>query len=274
MGAETTQAEDTTKTPRRDFSTDKAKFVEYEFHPLAKIFPLLGKKEAEELKKDIEANGQREPVAIYQRQILDGRNRYLACKALGKPATTKDLPADTDIVAYVTGANLKRRHMTAAQRGMAAAKLANLKLGSNQHNSEGLSAERASEVCGASIATTNRCKAVLANGIDELVQLVEEDKLPASVAEKAAALSKEEQTALVEKGVTAIKKRFPTKTPAASTPPSTAASDKIDGEENAYIDALKRLKPAKFENAEAAVSNLVRRLQDLDFLTDYKPKKD
>jgi ParB-like chromosome segregation protein Spo0J len=122
------------KAVRRDFSAEKPKFVEYEFHPLADIFPLLGEKEAEELKKDIEANGQREPIAIYQRKILDGRNRYLACKALGKSATIKDLPPDTDLVVYIKSANLSRR--------------ANLKLGSNQHNggSEGLSAERASDV--------------------------------------------------------------------------------------------------------------------------------
>jgi ParB-like chromosome segregation protein Spo0J len=261
--------EDPTKAPRRDFS---AKFVEYSFHPLADIFPLFGKEEAKKLKEDIEANGQREPIAIYEGKILDGRNRYLACKALGKSVEAKVLPPGTDIVAYVTGANLNRRHITAAQRGMAAAKLANLKLGSNQHNGgEGLSAERASEVCGASIATTNRCKAVLDKGIADLIKLVEEDKLPASVAEKAAALSKEEQTKLVEKGVSAIKRAFPTTT---SSTPSIKASDKIDGEEDAYIDALKKLKAANPENAEAAVSNLVRRLQDLDFLTDYKPKKD
>jgi hypothetical protein len=94
-----------------------------------------------------------------------------------------------------------------------------------------------------------------------------------SLAEKAAALSKEEQTKLVEKGVAAIKKRFPTTPPAASTPASSAASDKIDKEENAYIDALKTLKTANLENAEAAVSNLVKRLQDLDFLKDYRPQR-
>jgi ParB-like chromosome segregation protein Spo0J len=248
--------------------------IEYTDHSLANIFPPLGKDEFEALKADIQTNGQREPISIFQSQVLDGRHRYRACKALGLEPKINRLDPKTDPVAFVISANLRRRHLTTAQRAMAAAKLANMKRGDNQHNGEGLSIERSSAMFNVSDASTNRCKAVLAKGIDALVQMVEGDKLAASLAEKVAELPKEEQSTLVEKGVTAIKKRFPTTPAAASTPPSTAASDKIDNEENAYIDALKRLKAAKLENAEAAVSNLVRRLQDLDFLTDYKPKKD
>ena len=39
-------------------------------------------REFEELKKDIAANGQREPIWVYYDQILDGRNRYRACQEL------------------------------------------------------------------------------------------------------------------------------------------------------------------------------------------------
>ncbi len=48
----------------------------------ADIFPLMNKISFEELKKDISKNGLLEPIWTYQDQIIDGRNRYNACKKL------------------------------------------------------------------------------------------------------------------------------------------------------------------------------------------------
>ena len=60
------------------------------FHPAADFFPLLNGKEFEKLKADIEANGLLEPIMVHEDQILDGRNRWLACEDLGiKPDTVE-----------------------------------------------------------------------------------------------------------------------------------------------------------------------------------------
>jgi hypothetical protein len=49
------------------------------FHPLANMFALLDDAALHELGQDILHNGQLEPCVMLESQILDGRNRYLAC---------------------------------------------------------------------------------------------------------------------------------------------------------------------------------------------------
>ena len=50
------------------------------FHPVASLFPLVTGPEYEALKADIAAHGRREPVWTWQGAIIDGRNRYRACR--------------------------------------------------------------------------------------------------------------------------------------------------------------------------------------------------
>src|SRR5262249_36852400 len=129
----------------------------YEFHPIANVFPLMVGDEFKRFKEDIRTRKQQEPILIYEGKILDGRNRYNACKELGVPVDTKRYDGD-DPVGFVLSANLHRRHLNESQRAMVAAKLSSLKVGANQHTKEGLSIERASKLSTASEATANRCK--------------------------------------------------------------------------------------------------------------------
>jgi hypothetical protein len=122
-------------------------YSKLEFHPLAEIFPPMAKKEFEAFKEDIKANGIRVPIMLHEGKILDGRNRYVAAKAVSKHYDEKnytELPAGVDPVKFVISANVVRRHLSDTQRAMAAAKLANLQVGANQHNGKGVSIETAS----------------------------------------------------------------------------------------------------------------------------------
>jgi ParB-like chromosome segregation protein Spo0J len=104
------------------------------FHPLADIFPLMEGEEFAALVADIKANGVSNIVTLYQGMILDGRNRYRACKALGwtdrrvqleLPMRHSDAFVDDHggPLAYVISANIHRRHLTAQQKRELIAKL-------------------------------------------------------------------------------------------------------------------------------------------------------
>jgi N6-adenosine-specific RNA methylase IME4 len=90
------------------------------FHPVASIFPLMEGEEFEALKEDVRQHGLIEPIWTFDGKILDGRNRYRACRELGIEPKTRAWTG-LSAVSLVVSLNLKRRHLTMAQRAMAAA---------------------------------------------------------------------------------------------------------------------------------------------------------
>jgi ParB-like chromosome segregation protein Spo0J len=93
------------------------------FHPYANLFPLMTKLDLDALAEDIRANGQQQPVIRYQGLILDGRNRYLACEAVGIDPIYREFEGnDEQALALVISLNVQRRDMTAAQRALVAAR--------------------------------------------------------------------------------------------------------------------------------------------------------
>lgn len=87
-----------------------------EHHPIADRFPLLNGTRFEELVQDLRDHGLREPITLYEGKVLDGRNRYRACRQLGLVPQTRALPADLDPWAYVWSLNGQRRDLSADQR--------------------------------------------------------------------------------------------------------------------------------------------------------------
>jgi N6-adenosine-specific RNA methylase IME4 len=171
---------------------------EYEFHPLANIFPLIEGEDFDNLIASIRANGLREPVTIFEGMILDGRNRYRACRAAGKETTFAPFRGG-DPLAFVIDANLHRRHLDESQRAMVAARLATLKLGDNQH-SEGLPIGRGSELLNVGGRTVARAREVQSYGAPELVKAVEAGKVSVTAAADVATLPTEQQREIVARG--------------------------------------------------------------------------
>lgn len=98
-------------------------------HPAAEMFPLMDGDELDALAADIREHGLREPIVLTNGLILDGRNRYHACEKLGIQPTTIEWDRNGTPEAFVVSMNLHRRHLSASQRAMIAARLPLLKRG-------------------------------------------------------------------------------------------------------------------------------------------------
>lgn len=175
-----------------------------EFHPIANIFPLIEGQAYQDLMADVLKHGVREPVWLYEGQILDGRNRYRAATAMGVECPMREYDGD-EPVQFVVSLNLHRRHLSESQRGMVAAKLETLKHGDNQHtagdaNLHVLTRSDAAEMLNVSTRTVASSAKVRDEGAPELVHAVESGRVSASAAADVATLPKEQQTEIVARG--------------------------------------------------------------------------
>ncbi len=90
-------------------------------HPFADMFPMLPESEHVELRESIRANGLRNAIVTTpDGLVIDGRNRWKACKELGLDPDIEVYEGD-DIAEYVIDCNSTRRHMSTGARAMATA---------------------------------------------------------------------------------------------------------------------------------------------------------
>ena len=90
-------------------------------HPLAERLCEMDPAQYESLKMSIKAIGRlTDPIDLFDGAILDGRNRYRACRELGIEPTFRDFKGTYgEAVEYVIAKN-SHRHMTDSQRVCAA----------------------------------------------------------------------------------------------------------------------------------------------------------
>jgi hypothetical protein len=97
----------------------------YEFHELCCIFPQCSDEELQLLVSDIRENGLQIPITLYEGKILDGRNRYLACRMLNQEPEYVEFDGIKPLP-FVISRNLCRRHLSESQRAMVAASIVEL----------------------------------------------------------------------------------------------------------------------------------------------------
>jgi hypothetical protein len=198
-------------------------------HPAARIFPMLPERELQELADDIKANGQSVAIILWRGQLLDGRNRWMACERgeIEPKIERRDSLSPAAAIDLVISLNIKRRHLDESQRAMAAARVrsvfelptddpaaavdasqpdlfANLQTapvgGEVTRAAVARPDEAAAELLHVSPRSVAHAKIVLATGIPELQRAVDDAKVAVSTAADVARLPAAEQHLIVAKG--------------------------------------------------------------------------
>lgn len=170
------------------------------FHPYAEIFPLMSDTEFDDLCADISINGQLQPIITKGNQILDGRNRFNACKKLGIVPKYKEY-FGSDVLAFVISSNLIRRHLNDSQRAMVADNLTTLKHGGNRQDANlhlETTRREAADALNVSERSVADAHKVNEKGSKKLKESVMSGEIPVSAAAKIADASKEEQPKIIK----------------------------------------------------------------------------
>jgi ParB-like chromosome segregation protein Spo0J len=252
-------------TLRRQYSAERQEETKpLEFHPIANIFPMLEDESVgfEALVDDIKARHQQDQIVTYEGKILDGRNRYRACKQLGITALLIREYHGEDPVGFVLSANLHRRHLNEAQRALVAAKLANLGVGANQ-NSEGTSIEVAAKALSISRASVERAKVILTKGDPSLIEAVQQGAVSLAAGAQAA----QANTGDANSGSNGAQ-------PAGRGSGTQNLSDQVDDLAKSLIKKLKKLKQESgADTAIAAAAKLVEDLKTADLIVEERGRK-
>lgn len=87
-------------------------------HPLSALFSRcdLQGEDLRNLADDIKENGQLLPITLHEGMVLDGWNRFQACRMAEVKPVTMPLGQGIDPWEFVKGSNMFRRHMSPAER--------------------------------------------------------------------------------------------------------------------------------------------------------------
>lgn len=170
-----------------------------EFHPIAEVWPLFDADALEALAADIKRNGLEQPVVTYQSKILDGRNRYLACRKAGVEPRYVEYKGD-DPIGKALSLNEQRRHLDASQRALVAARLTNLPQHRPVESSRNrlLSQGEAAAKMNVGVTSVKEASKVQEFGSPALVEAVEAGKIAVSTAAALTNLTPLEQAEVVK----------------------------------------------------------------------------
>jgi ParB-like chromosome segregation protein Spo0J len=180
-----------------------------EIDPLATIFPPMSEDEFGRLKADIAARGQLEPIWTHRGRVVDGRHRLRACRELGVEPVVREYDGDGTVLGFVVAKNLHRRHLSANQRALVAAKLANLSGGrpSKTARKQAVTQSDAAALLRVGRTSVQGARQILDRGVPELVAAVERDAIKISAATTVTTLDDAELAELVARGPKAVRQR-------------------------------------------------------------------
>lgn len=178
--------------------------TDYSLHEYCSLFPVASDADANMLIDDIRGHGLLDAITLYQDKILDGRNRYTACRILNiEPRFVQFGGDDEAALEYVISKNLARRHLNESQRAMVGARLSNMQNGGDRRSDQSANLQTVSQSAAAhrvsvSTRSVSSARRVIDDGIPELSDAVEHGDIPVSVAAEAAELPHEIQHKIIQ----------------------------------------------------------------------------
>lgn len=141
-------------------------------HPIADLFPMMGKQELGKLTSSILIEGLREPIVLFEKKILDGRARYEACIVAGVLPGFEEFKG-ADPYEFTVKKKLAVKKYTAGQRALIAARMMLLVY----HNaSKGLvhGYVSAGKIFGVNRSSVQGAVRILEDGTPEEIKFIEE----------------------------------------------------------------------------------------------------
>jgi ParB-like chromosome segregation protein Spo0J len=175
-------------------------------HSLANLFPPMDELSLAALVADIRAHGLREPITLYQGEIIDGVHRYRACLQAGVEPRFEAYEG-SEPLSFVISKNLQRRHLDAGQRAMIAAKLATMRQGARTDLAPigAMSDADAARALNVGERSVERAKVVRRDAVPELVAKVERGEVSIAAASAVARKSAPEQREILAGGGRAVR---------------------------------------------------------------------
>lgn len=169
---------------------DLTKWRSLKRHPLSAVFGDMTEEEFAELRADIKENGfdERMKIVIFEGQVLDGWHRQRACVMEHVQPTYETYKGDKPLK-FVIRRNMLRRHWSVADRALAAARIANMRKGSQDSNASTdafVSQKDAAKAMNVSRESVQRAKAVLDSGVDDIIEALKTKAISLSAAAKLA----------------------------------------------------------------------------------------
>jgi len=188
-------------------------------HEAATILLEIDGEEYEEVKRDIQENGQRVAAWTFQGELIEGRTRQKICKELGRQLLVQEWAGGDSVFAFVASLNVYRRHLKTSQRAMVAAKLKEKfeeeskrrmhhgRAADPVENSpQGTARDQAAKVLKVSGRIVQDADTVRKRGVKELNEAVERGQIAVSAAAEIAELPPAKQQQLIAKGPKKLKR--------------------------------------------------------------------
>lgn len=192
-------------------AVERGEKLDLKLHPAALIFPPMPNEQLEKLAADIAERGQQQPILLHpDGTILDGRNRWEACKIANRePLLKVHRGAAGTEIELVISQNLHRRQMTDTERCMSAARTTTVKRGRPRKgaNLPNINQEAAAKLFNVSPRNVRVAVKVIAEAPENIVRLVEQNSLSLHAAAAIVNLETKERAVYAELGDEEVLKR-------------------------------------------------------------------